>query len=119
MTGPEVSDSGTPVSVTAETECRIRISRSAQTLLNAHFPDLQPGEAVDFLIAKYRSFAGTPAAVGFYEMSLRMDRLEESMTLLAATNAELSAVYFSQISGSIERLRAAALAVSRSILPRA
>lgn len=112
---PQQPQSDPPLETASE--CRIRISRETQAQLRELFPEESPGDAVDFLVAKYRAFVGTAASVGYYESSIQMDRLEEIITLLAATNAELSTAYFSQIDGPIARLEAAALRISRAIPP--
>jgi len=94
-----------PPTSSPEKTTTIAVSRTIARRLRDLFPTSTYEEAIEWLVGRYGDAIGDPAACSNTELWIKLDRLEEVMSLLALTNVDLADIYRRQVSGELLRLR--------------
>lgn len=88
---------------------RIACSRPTANALKKLFPTASYEEAIKYLISRYEAGAGDHANCGNTELWIKLDRLEEVLSLLALSNVDVADVYRRQVGAELGRLAAIAV----------
>lgn len=99
----------------AKSQARVRLSFRTEQILKKHFPDESPGDALEKMTAIFDEMMATDPGLIDAELLIRITRLEDILSLLAATNIEIGQIYRSLIGREVERIRKTNLAVAASV----
>lgn len=94
---------------------RILCGRATADHLKRLLPSATYREATKYLIRCFEAGAGDHANCGNTELSIKLDRLEEVLSLLALTNLDVADLYRRQIGGELLRTGSVAAQVAASL----
>lgn len=83
----------------------IAIGQKVARRLKELFPKTSYEESVEWLVTRYGDSIGDSAACSNTELWIKLDRLEEVLSLLALTNVDLADIYRHQVGEELVRLR--------------
>lgn len=88
-----------------ENTTSIAITQVVARRLKEMFPSSTYEEAIGWLADRYGDTIGDSAACSNTELWIKLDRLEEILSLLALTNVDLADIYRRQVGEELVRLR--------------
>jgi len=84
---------------------RIMLSQSTCDSLKKAFPTATYDEAIQWMLSRYGEAVSDTVACGLTEQWIKMDRLEECLSLLACTNIDLADGYRRRVAGDLSRMK--------------
>ena len=83
----------------------VQISRTAALRLKKLFPHVVYSEAIEWLLSRYAEGLSDHASCANTELWIKLDRLEEVLSLLSLTNVDVGDIYRRQVGSELLRLR--------------
>ena len=90
---------------TSNAATSVRLSRTSAQRLRSLFPASSYEDSISWLLERYAEGLGDHAACANTELWIKLDRLEETLSLLALTNVDVGDVYRRQVGAELLRMR--------------